>query len=223
MKGPPGTEGLLGHIFKQDVYRVRGLPPDRYDYIFDIGANVGFFCIQARVLFPRAHIIAIEPDPEAFPFLRDNVDMLRVELENVGVGDGKPAFFGKRAHPLSALVTPEDWNESPVTTINTVPFPEIFRKYGCTTNKPYMIKCNCEGGEKYFVQDPECNEIFKNARDIGMMIHFQSRRTPYSHWLTWRDYDDWFRGLLKDSHNIDYTLSRGRMGKGHFFARKIEC
>lgn len=219
MNGPPGTNALKP-ILWHDVWRVRNCPPNDFQFVFDIGANVGFFSLQARVLFPRATIVAIEPDPTAFPHLRTNMEGLDVRLENVGIGDGNPAYFGKREHPLSALITPQDWTLSEVTTINTVPFSFLFHKYGCKISNDYMLKSNIEGAEKYFIQDPGCQEIFKNAKEIGMMVHFKSPSTPYEHWLDWQEYDNWLRELLGDTHIVEYYHSNKKKGKGHYYARK---
>ncbi|NRB72739.1 MAG: FkbM family methyltransferase [Verrucomicrobiales bacterium] len=57
------------------------------DYIFDVGANVGGFTVEARSLYPDAKIVAVEPNPVCFKFLRSNSGPLDVHCEEKAVGE----------------------------------------------------------------------------------------------------------------------------------------
>lgn len=73
--------------------------------IVDVGANIGQFTNAIKLLYPRARIIAFEPDPEVFADLRTNTTSLRmVELHNVALG----AQYGTlpfHRHELSGMST----------------------------------------------------------------------------------------------------------------------
>jgi FkbM family methyltransferase len=221
MIGPKGTNEF-GGIIERDVYKIRNLPPDDFDYIFDLGANIGMFSVYARMLFPKVKIFAIEADYSIFNDLLDNTRMLSIIQWNLTIGDGSTLCFGKRGHPLDNLIVPPDWdNDKFINMRNTNTLHNIFTESKCKISDSYMLKINCEGAEKYFIGDIKAEDILKNAKQIGMMIHFKSKLTPFSHWLEYKDYNNWFRNLMQDTHIIDYYASDRRKGRGIFYARKI--
>jgi FkbM family methyltransferase len=73
--------------------------PERCDpaIIVDAGSNIGLSVLYFRACFPRARIIAIEPDPDAFARLRENTRALTaVDLVNVALADreGEATLYG---------------------------------------------------------------------------------------------------------------------------------
>ena len=56
-----------------DQYHLSTWQGEHFDTIVDLGAHIGTFTLQAARLFPRARILAIEPYPESFDFLIQNV------------------------------------------------------------------------------------------------------------------------------------------------------
>lgn len=56
--------------------------------IIDVGANVGQFCLVAKIFFPKAQIFSFEPDPTVYEELVHNTNNLPdVKQFNVGLGD----------------------------------------------------------------------------------------------------------------------------------------
>ena len=57
--------------------------------ILDAGANCGFASILFALLFPKAKIVALEPSPDNFQALIQNVDMAslnsRIEAKKIGL------------------------------------------------------------------------------------------------------------------------------------------
>ena len=62
--------------------------------ILDLGANIGAAAVYFGMHFPRAHIVALEPQAENFVLLEDNVEGLDVDarLSAIGSGDGEAAL-----------------------------------------------------------------------------------------------------------------------------------
>lgn len=58
-------------IFARQLYRC-DLPIEK-PHILDLGANIGLASLYFLRLFPRAHITAVEPDPEICRYLRENI------------------------------------------------------------------------------------------------------------------------------------------------------
>jgi FkbM family methyltransferase len=89
-----------------DFYRVivrTGLLREDRPMILDVGANVGQFCLAAKLFYPSATVQSFEADPETFEMLRQNVGNIPgVTLHNVALAsrDGDRTFF---RHTLSAM------------------------------------------------------------------------------------------------------------------------
>jgi FkbM family methyltransferase len=80
-------EAILREVWEQDVYGTRALkkPPS---IVLDIGAHIGIFAVLARQLWPKARIIACEPDPDNCALLCQNLrDHDRVEVVEAAVVD----------------------------------------------------------------------------------------------------------------------------------------
>lgn len=77
-------------IFLDDVYGLRNAASD-YASILDIGANVGFFTLYARIRFPNSVIHSYEPNAQLAPFLNHQASLAkaRVFFEAVGRKNGK--------------------------------------------------------------------------------------------------------------------------------------
>ena len=60
--------------------------------VIDVGAGTGSMTVEAALLCPEGHVVAVERDPAALEVLRLNLE--RFELDNVTVVDGHaPAVF----------------------------------------------------------------------------------------------------------------------------------
>lgn len=73
---PPGQGGLLEAIVElwlEHAYTAGFYRPADGDVIIDAGANIGMFAIQMARQNHRCRVIALEPFPETFKYLQDNV------------------------------------------------------------------------------------------------------------------------------------------------------
>lgn len=59
-------------IFEREIYRFRATTPE--PYIIDCGANVGLSVLYFKRLYPRARVVAFEPDDQIFDVLRRNLE-----------------------------------------------------------------------------------------------------------------------------------------------------
>ena len=60
------------HILWDDEYALEKLSLPKRAVVFDLGANIGTFCIGIRHICPTAHITAYEPHPDNFKMLALN-------------------------------------------------------------------------------------------------------------------------------------------------------
>ncbi|MEK6939168.1 MAG: FkbM family methyltransferase [Nanoarchaeota archaeon] len=70
----PGTSDvpLLYHIFVEKEYAIK--PKKEPSFIIDAGANIGFTAVYFANRFPKARIIAIEPEESNFRLLQKNTE-----------------------------------------------------------------------------------------------------------------------------------------------------
>lgn len=63
---------LLYHIFVEEEYNIK--PKKEPSFIIDAGANIGFTAVYFANQFPKARIIAIEPEESNFGMLKKNTE-----------------------------------------------------------------------------------------------------------------------------------------------------
>lgn len=207
----------IRHIIYDDRYKFRQLNDQKIDYIVDVGANLGVFALLARFLHPEAkRIIAVEPVDETIQHLLRNVKGFDIAVESVALGDGDLFYYHEMADNISHIVVKDKPKQKQLKHIPSKTLPQLFEQYKIPLDSNYVLKFDCEGGEKYLLEDSKVVEIFKNCLQIMMEVHFKSPQTPYDSWLKWEKYDDWLRSNFSSTHEIDYYKSSKHRGKGHY-------
>lgn len=82
--------GMIKEIFNDNYTILKNKVEFRHgDVILDAGANEGMFSILMAKTFPMTRIIALEPVPDTYSILRQNLrinEIYNVEAYNVGLG-----------------------------------------------------------------------------------------------------------------------------------------
>ncbi len=193
---PDTTDSIVvSQIFVEQLYKpVIGLKP--YALIIDGGANGGFSTVWFQHYFPNAKIVAIEPDPENYKILRQNVepigsDLIQTEqcaiwwewthgeIRDVGLG-----AFGLQVH------------EGGASNVGMVPLAAWL------TARPCLVKLDIEGSEIELFKHPAwMSEVDTIAVELhgqaavtalDEALHRQSRH--YKRWVigetTFVDFED---------------------------------
>lgn len=146
--------GRLRHEEAETVF-MGDLAP-RLRHVIDIGANVGWYsCILGSHGFPaHGKIIAVEPNPAIFPYLRANAQRhpaVKVVGEAVGDQPGELTFYAAESSDLSSSIRQVG---EPVT----VPATTVDALAGQHFEGPVdLVKCDVEGGEM---------AVLRGARDL---------------------------------------------------------
>jgi FkbM family methyltransferase len=197
-------------IVLKDIYGVKGWKEGTLDFIFDFGANIGFFSVFMRMRHPAAKVIAIEPCRAVCKYLEQNVTMLGVYIDERPLGDGSLMYMKDRGHVLDALfVSPYQERSYQVTSAT---LEDFFNSYGCLMTNNYLLKFNCEGGEKYIMGDSTAEAILANAKQACFQFHVKSDFTPFDEWLNKEDYENWVKERFGKTHHIKFYHYRLRMG-----------
>lgn len=157
-------EGVIKQIFTQADYNLgrlrRGkelnelyhrIAALRTPLIVDAGANIGASSIYFAYSFPKARVVAIEPEQSNFDLLQVNAAGAAIECIHgalasspgqVGVVDVGEGFWGFRT---GSVVTPDAGQQSP-QSIGCVTINDIYKSHAqdCA---PFMVKIDIEGGE----------------------------------------------------------------------------
>jgi FkbM family methyltransferase len=82
------TTFLCREVFERSAYLRHGLSLPEGACVFDVGANIGIFSLQAHLCSPGARIFAFEPNPDAYRCLLANVRIFGLSGEFLCVGLG---------------------------------------------------------------------------------------------------------------------------------------
>lgn len=101
--------GFGWHEIVSDDLTQHGITLPKNGTYFDVGANIGLFCLRLRDLCPDARVIAFEPMPAAFKALQHNAAVMGkgVEVYQLALGTA-PGWLEFDHYPgLSALSNAE--------------------------------------------------------------------------------------------------------------------
>jgi FkbM family methyltransferase len=189
---------MAGKIHYYDCYDLRKFKPHDIKAFVDIGANVGTTVIMARILNPQAKVVALEPCKETFDILERNMQYWQTECYNVAFGPGTPMNFVPRSQSgMHRFVDDSDeekqwWKDT--YTIESKTLVQIFEEYKIPTSEPYIIKVDCEGGERFLLEEVEAWNLIRSSVQTMFEIHLSFGGT-FDQW------NEWFK-KFEDTHEL---------------------
>lgn len=126
---------MYKEIFKEEIYRFDS--EKEIPFIIDCGANIGMSIIYCKKQFPKAKIIAFEPEKRIFQYLKKNIDLHN--LSNVD------------------LINKAVWREN--TTLN-------FINEGADANRITSLYNDANGNETYNVEAVKLSEYIIEEVDF---------------------------------------------------------
>ena len=148
-------------------------------YIIDGGANIGLAVLYFKRFYPDSKIVAFEPNPESFEYLKKNVEsnnLQNVELHNAALGSesGNILFYTSTDMPsadigASAIRQHVDFHHSHKGKIIEVSVPclQLSSFINKTVN---LLKLDVEGSESRIIR--EVNENFSMVENSIMEFHY---------------------------------------------------
>lgn len=138
---------ILKETMDDDPYHVHALK--RPTCIIDVGAAFGDFAIYASGLFPKARVLAFEPNPEGFTLLQENIRLNkrsdsagRVESYKVAVSTSKRLDFFVASFNVRSSTVRDKWSSKKIRVKG-----ERLDKYLNDISAVDLLKVDCEGGE----------------------------------------------------------------------------
>jgi FkbM family methyltransferase len=140
--GRIGFLDALREIFFEEIYRI-DLPAS--PYIIDCGANIGLSVIYFKQQYPKAEIVAFEPDAMNFGLLENNVKAFNLQnltLRNEAVWvEDKELVFSNEGTMSSRIVTEGAHKVRGIRLKN------------CLNRKVDLLKIDIEGAEYAVLKD----------------------------------------------------------------------
>jgi len=163
---------MSGKLWRHDGYALRKYGPKTIDYFLDIGGCVGTTSLMFKVIDPYAKIRAIEPCLEDFVKLKRLGDEWGFRAYNFALGDGKPLCFGRHSQGTHKFYTEEDkqwWPKVPEYFVESKTITEIFKYFHIRGR--YIVKVDCEGGERFILNDEKSIPLIKGAIQFNIELH----------------------------------------------------
>lgn len=173
---PREFETIYNNLFGDQEYRFSAATDE--PLILDCGAHIGVSVLYFKSLYPRARIIAFEPNPGVFTLLRDNVQqnhLSDVTLVNAAVADrnGSIDFFSQRRSPREwtwgGAGVPNRWLEE--TASQTIQVPTV-RLADFIDRRVDLLKLDVEGMEELALSGSEA--VLDQIDEIVMEFHGSS-------------------------------------------------
>ncbi|WP_395750202.1 FkbM family methyltransferase [Prosthecobacter sp.] len=167
--GDHGTKEDFFSCFVDDVYGLTKLAPQPRT-ILDIGANVGFFSLAARGIFPEAQIHAYEPNPRVLDALHAN--------SLAGGFQFYPEAVGAAAGWVS-MIDQSDSNQAQTSALGSadqggiaqVDLATAIERLGGQVD---LLKMDCEGAEWDIFK---AVDAWHGVRELRMEYHLTNGRT----------------------------------------------
>ncbi len=158
-RGTPTDLAIIDVVFKHRQFYPNADRADHlvHDYerivqsgntplIIDAGANIGTSTIWFAETFPKAHIVAVEPDDENFVLLAMNSEGRWIDLRKgaVGANNGVGSLVDPGRGPLGFMMS--DYAGGRPTLRWGV--DKIIEEKLAIGMEPFIFKCDIEGGER---------------------------------------------------------------------------
>ena len=176
---------FFDQIIRVDCYGLRDfanglglrhpLPPDPKSVrVIDIGANVGYFSVLARMLLPYAKIIAVEPCTETVTVLKENTANLDIHVVHGALGTSGATVTCCHGRDSGSNYTVAS---GPGENVDCFSLIELMNKSLGNTSVT-VIKSDCEGGEQSIIESEDETQALLCADHVAMELHWQCSKWP---------------------------------------------
>ncbi len=155
------------------------IPDNDHPLILDCGANIGFTVLNYKRQFPRARIIAFEPDPQFAPVLRRNLEQngagdVQVVEAAAWIRDGQARWLCEGID--GSRIVDAEQETSGIVSVRTVDLANYL------TEAVDLLKMDIEGAEYEVVA--HLGNRLQNVKNILVECHLdQTKIVPFGNLL----------------------------------------
>ncbi len=156
-------------------------------YIIDGGANIGLAVLYFKKHYPEAKVIAFEPNPESFKYLKKNVEsnnLQNVEIHNAALGgqEGTIMFYTSTDMPeadigASAVRQHVARHHEQKGEIRELPI-KCYKLSAFVDSTVHLLKLDVEGSEGEIIR--ELDDRFGKVQNCIMEFHYVTGNTDNS-------------------------------------------
>lgn len=162
-----GVRADFSTIFLDDCYGLFSIDlGTKAPRILDVGANIGFFSLAARSVYPSSHVHAYEPTPELSKYVGCHADQAGFSYYGEAVGASQGTVSLKREGDSNLTRVDNNGEDG---DIPMVPLLKAVDRLGGTVD---LLKLDCEGGEWPLFDHAEC---WTSIRNVVMEYHLWAR------------------------------------------------
>lgn len=139
-------------IFEKDIYKLK-LRTDNTPIIVDCGANIGLSVMYFKHTYPKATVIAFEPDPDIFEVLKYNVEVFNpsnVELHQKAIWKDESGIEFLQEGGFSGRI-PKEGDKKHTIKVPTARLKNILQNQ----DRIDLLKIDIEGAEYEVLMDVE--------------------------------------------------------------------
>lgn len=157
---------MYKELFKEEIYKFKS--DNEFPVIVDCGANIGMSIIYCKKQFPKAKIIAFEPERSIFKYLQSNIELHHltdVEVINKAVWKEKTVlnFINEGADANRIASINNDVDNNPTYEVETVKLSDYINE------EIDFLKLDIEGAEVEVMKEIEFK--LKNVKNIFIEYH----------------------------------------------------
>jgi FkbM family methyltransferase len=146
--------------------------------IIDCGANIGMSVLYFKKLYPRAKVLAFEPDPELFALLSKNIasfgfDNVSLEQKAVWVDDMGVSFQLEGGH--SGTIVETDNEGKNIVSVPSVRLKDVLDAFEYVD----MLKVDIEGAENAVILD--CGDVLGKCDHVFIEYHSRNSESQHLH------------------------------------------
>lgn len=157
----------LKELFIEEVYRFKSSTDS--PYILDCGSNIGLSVIYFKKLYPKARVVAFEPDNQICGFLKNNINQFGfsdVVVENKAIWKEKTTLEFSATGALGGRLN--DPKESATTGKHVIKVQTV-RLADYLNEQVDFLKIDIEGPEVEVLQD--CAHFLTNVKNLFVEYH----------------------------------------------------
>jgi FkbM family methyltransferase len=171
--GRPGMVLLYSEIFARQGYRFTSRRQN--PVILDCGANIGMATLYFKWLYPKAQIMAFEPDPSTFGILKENVSGNRLEdvvTQNIALGKDESEIDFHIPEPGSLMMSAVAGRSGETIRV------ACRRLSTFITGEIDMLKLDIEGMEEPVLDDLAASGKLSLVREMIIEVHHNLPNSP---------------------------------------------
>lgn len=170
---------IYQEIFRDEDHSIiDGFSYEKAETVIDLGANYGFYSLGVKRINPQCRIVALEPNPYIYPYLKKNLssfEKIIVLNKAISSKDGSELFDLIRQVPSiggrTIKQTPREWVSKELIEsieVNTVSLESLLNEY--ELDLVDILKVDIEGAEGELF-DNTSPKILSKAKRIVVERH----------------------------------------------------